>query len=188
MNESSIGVAPAVRASERVVVHVNSPAARWIGALVLFSAACWLITAIARGHDQAGWHATGRLEWSLTVLAAVALVARGIFLGRPVTARHATAAAHRLVRRDRRARAVFRSARRRADRGVRPGADVAHIRATTARRPVSGVGIDQRHQRRPAGAVRHAGGQVLPVQRGRHGGARLPDAHRLRGGQRGPCR
>jgi lysylphosphatidylglycerol synthetase-like protein (DUF2156 family) len=61
--------------------------------LALLSAACWLIPAIARGHDQAGWHATGRLEWSLTVLAAVAFVARGIFLGRPVTARHATAAA-----------------------------------------------------------------------------------------------
>ncbi|MGA8125779.1 MAG: phosphatidylglycerol lysyltransferase domain-containing protein, partial [Mycobacterium sp.] len=44
-------------------------------------------------HDRAGWHATGRLEWSLTVLAAVALVARGVFLGRPVTARHATTAA-----------------------------------------------------------------------------------------------
>ena len=92
MKESSIGVAPAVRAGERVV-HVNSPAARWISALALLSAACWLIPAIARGHDQAGWHATGRLEWSLTVLAAVAFVARGIFLGRPVTARHATAAA-----------------------------------------------------------------------------------------------
>jgi lysylphosphatidylglycerol synthetase-like protein (DUF2156 family) len=92
VKESSIGIAPAVRAGERAV-HVNSPAARWISALVLLSAACWLIPAIARGHDQAGWHATGRLEWSLTVLAAVAFVARGIFLGRPVTARHATAAA-----------------------------------------------------------------------------------------------
>jgi len=92
VKESSIGVAPAVRSGERAVC-VNSPAARWISALVLLSAACWLIPAIARGHDQAGWHATGRLEWSLTVLAAVAFVARGIFLGRPVTARHATAAA-----------------------------------------------------------------------------------------------
>jgi lysylphosphatidylglycerol synthetase-like protein (DUF2156 family) len=92
VKQSSIGVAPAVRSGERAV-HVNSPAARWISALVLLSAACWLIPAIARGHDQAGWHATGRLEWSLTVLAAVAFVARGIFLGRPVTARHATAAA-----------------------------------------------------------------------------------------------
>lgn len=92
MDESSIRVAPEVRAAERVVVHVNSKSARWIGALALFSAACWLIAVIARSYDQAGWHATGRLEWSLTVLAAVALVARGIFLGRPVTARHATAA------------------------------------------------------------------------------------------------
>jgi lysylphosphatidylglycerol synthetase-like protein (DUF2156 family) len=92
VDESSIRVAPEARATERVVVHVNSNAARWIGALALFSAACWLIAAIARSYDQAGWHTTGRLEWSLTVLAAVALVARGIFLGRPVTARHATAA------------------------------------------------------------------------------------------------
>ena len=92
VHESSIGTAPGVRASERVVVHVNSPAARWVGALALLSAACWLMTAIVRGHDHAGWHATGRVEWSLTVLAAVALIARGIFLGRPVTTRHATAA------------------------------------------------------------------------------------------------
>jgi lysylphosphatidylglycerol synthetase-like protein (DUF2156 family) len=50
------------------------------------------VTAIIRGHDHAGWHATGRVEWSLTVLAAVALISRGIFLGRPVTTGHATAA------------------------------------------------------------------------------------------------
>jgi lysylphosphatidylglycerol synthetase-like protein (DUF2156 family) len=92
VDESSIRVVPEVRTPERVVVHVNSKAARWTGALALFSAACWLIAVIARSYDQAGWHATGRLEWSLTVLAAVALVARGIFLGRPVTAGHATAA------------------------------------------------------------------------------------------------
>jgi lysylphosphatidylglycerol synthetase-like protein (DUF2156 family) len=85
VHESSIGIAPRVRASDRVVVHVNSPAARWIGALALLTAAGWLLKVIARGP-------TGRLEWSLTVLAAVALIARGIFLGRPVTARHAVAA------------------------------------------------------------------------------------------------
>jgi len=83
---SSIGIAPAaIHTSERVVVHVNSRAARWVGALALLSAACWLMKVIARGP-------TGRLEWSLTVLAAVALIARGIFLGRPVTARHALVA------------------------------------------------------------------------------------------------
>ncbi|MDT5086168.1 MAG: hypothetical protein QOJ61_3211, partial [Mycobacterium sp.] len=87
MKESSLGVAPRVRSGERVV-HVNSPAARWMGALALLGATCWLIAAITRGHDKAG-----RLEWSLTVLAAVALVARGLFLGRPVTARHASIAA-----------------------------------------------------------------------------------------------
>ena len=76
MDESSIRVAPDVRARERVVVDVNSPAARWVGALALLSAACWLMAVIARGHDHAGWHATGRLEWSLTVLAAVTLIAR----------------------------------------------------------------------------------------------------------------
>lgn len=85
MHESSIGIAPPVRARERVVVHVNSPVARWVGALALLSAACWLMKVIARGP-------TDRLEWSLTVLAAVALIARGIFLGRPVTTGHATVA------------------------------------------------------------------------------------------------
>jgi lysylphosphatidylglycerol synthetase-like protein (DUF2156 family) len=85
VHESSIGIAPRVRARERVVVHVNSRAARWVGALALLSAACWLMKVIARGPID-------RLEWSLTVLAAVALIARGIFLGRPVTARHAIAA------------------------------------------------------------------------------------------------
>ena len=92
MKESSLGVAPRVRSGERVV-HVHSPAARWTGALALLGATCWLIAVITRGHDKAGWHAAGRLEWSLTVLAAVALVARGLLLGRPVTARHASIAA-----------------------------------------------------------------------------------------------
>ncbi|MDT7735629.1 MAG: hypothetical protein QOE12_2803 [Mycobacterium sp.] len=92
MKESSLGVAPRVRSGERVV-HVHSPAARWMGALALLGATCWLIAVLTRGHDKAGWHAAGRLEWSLTVLAAVALVARGHFLGRPVTARHASIAA-----------------------------------------------------------------------------------------------
>ena len=90
MHESSIGFAPGFHASERVVVRVNSRVARWVGALALLSAACWLMKVIARGPS-------GRLEWSLTVLAAVALIARGIFLGRPVTARHATAAVFVLI-------------------------------------------------------------------------------------------
>ena len=85
VHDSSIGVAPRFQVSERVVVHVNSRLARWVGALALLSAAAWLMKVIARGPVD-------RLAWSLTVLAAVALMARGIFLGRPVTARHAVVA------------------------------------------------------------------------------------------------
>jgi lysylphosphatidylglycerol synthetase-like protein (DUF2156 family) len=77
-----------LRARERVVVHVDSPAARWIGALAVLSVFCWLVLLLTREHDR-DWQAAGRLAWSLTILTAVALIARGIFLGRPVTAAHA---------------------------------------------------------------------------------------------------
>ena len=73
-------VATGLRARERVVVHVDSPAARWISALAVLSLSGWLLVL----HKD--W------AWSLTLLTAVALIARGIFLGRPVTAWHATAA------------------------------------------------------------------------------------------------
>ena len=62
-----------------MVVHVDTVAARWVGALALLIAGIWLTVE--------------RSPWSLTILAAVALIARGIFLGRPVTAVHAVAAA-----------------------------------------------------------------------------------------------
>ena len=93
MNGPPVDVGLQLRVRERVVVHVDSIAARWVGASALFCAACWLIVILARHHDHPEWHYTGRLGWSLTVLAAVALIARGIFLGRPVTAMHATEAA-----------------------------------------------------------------------------------------------
>jgi lysylphosphatidylglycerol synthetase-like protein (DUF2156 family) len=70
-------MAVAVRARERVVVHVDSTAARWVGVLAVAATFCWL--------------------GSLTALAAVALIVRGIFLGRPVTATHAAAALTLLV-------------------------------------------------------------------------------------------
>ena len=93
MNGSPVDIAAKPRARERVVVHVDSPAARWIGAVALLCAACWLIVILARHHHHPDWHYADRLGWSLTVLGAVALIARGIFLGRPVTAMHATGAA-----------------------------------------------------------------------------------------------
>lgn len=94
MTEPPVQVAPRLRARERVVVHVDTLAARWVGALALLIAASWLTVLMVRAHHHhTTWHADGRLAWSLTILAAVALIARGIFLGRPVTAAHAIAAA-----------------------------------------------------------------------------------------------
>ena len=93
MDGPPVDVVPRLRARERVVVHVDSLAARCIGALALLSAACWLIAVLARHHNNPEWHYADRLGWSLTVLAAVTLIARGIFLGRPVTTMHAAAAA-----------------------------------------------------------------------------------------------
>ncbi|MBV9639503.1 MAG: DUF2156 domain-containing protein [Mycobacteriaceae bacterium] len=90
MAEQPVNLAK-VRVRERVVVNVDSPAARWIGALALLSVFCWLVVLLARDyHHHANLHAAGRLAWSLIILAAVALIARGIFLGRPVTAAHAS--------------------------------------------------------------------------------------------------
>ncbi|MBV8349253.1 MAG: DUF2156 domain-containing protein, partial [Mycolicibacterium sp.] len=88
MAEQPVNVAK-VRARERVVVNVDSPAARWIAALAVLSVFCWLVVLLVHNHHPAHWHAAGRLAWSVTILAAVALIARGIFLGRPVTAAHA---------------------------------------------------------------------------------------------------
>jgi lysylphosphatidylglycerol synthetase-like protein (DUF2156 family) len=81
-----------VPARERVVVNVDRPAARWIGALAVLSLFVWLGVLLARDRGHPDWDAAGRLAWSLTILTGVALIARGIFLGRPVTAAHATAA------------------------------------------------------------------------------------------------
>ncbi len=93
MKGPSAELLPKLRARERVVVHVDSLAARCIGALALLCAACWLVAILAHHRYQPQWHYFDRLGWSLTVLAAVALIARGIFLGRPVTAMHAGVAA-----------------------------------------------------------------------------------------------
>ena len=92
MKESPLGLAPGVRSGEQAL-HVNSRAARWISVAAFLGAISWLIGIIVRASVQAGWHVTDRLEWSVTVLAAVAFVVRGLLLGRPVTTRHAAIAA-----------------------------------------------------------------------------------------------
>lgn len=93
MSGSPVGVAAKPRARERVVVHVDTVAARWIGALALLCAAGWFVVVLVHHHQNPGWYYADRLGWSLTVLGAAAFIARGIFLGRPVTAMHAATAA-----------------------------------------------------------------------------------------------
>jgi lysylphosphatidylglycerol synthetase-like protein (DUF2156 family) len=78
-----------VHARQRVVVDVHSPAARWISALALLSVFCWLILIVFHDHREP--------EWALTLFVSVAFIARGIFLGRPVTAAHAWMALALLV-------------------------------------------------------------------------------------------
>ncbi|EFG75929.1 hypothetical protein HMPREF0591_4178 [Mycobacterium parascrofulaceum ATCC BAA-614] len=82
-----------VRGRERVLVGADVPAARVLSVLLLFGVLVWLTALGAReylGYERAG---PGRFGWSVALLGAVALIARGIFLGRPVTAAHATYAA-----------------------------------------------------------------------------------------------
>src|SRR6201997_4010549 len=94
VNGPPVDVAAKPRARERVVVHVDSLAARWIGGLALLCAASWLVVIVARHHHNPQWHYyADRLGWSLAILGAVVFIARGIFLGRPVTAMHAGASA-----------------------------------------------------------------------------------------------
>jgi len=92
VNELVIGFVPKLLARERVVVQAESLAARWIGAAALLGATWWLIAVLARHHHHPHLPYSGRLGWSLTILAAVTLIARGVFLGRPVTTVHAAAA------------------------------------------------------------------------------------------------
>ncbi|BBY20884.1 bifunctional lysylphosphatidylglycerol flippase/synthetase MprF [Mycobacterium stomatepiae] len=89
MKSPSTELLPKPRAGERVVVHVDSFAARCIGAVALLCAGCWLVAIVAHHRSAPQWHYAGRLGWSLAVLAAVVFIARGIFLGRPVTTLHA---------------------------------------------------------------------------------------------------
>jgi lysylphosphatidylglycerol synthetase-like protein (DUF2156 family) len=89
VNEPPGHVASRLRARERVVVHVHSPAARWISALAVLSVFGWLVLVVLLDHRYPDWQAADRLRWALTILAGVAFIARGIFRGRPVTAAHA---------------------------------------------------------------------------------------------------
>ncbi len=87
------GGAATARGRERILVRVDVRAIRFIGALMLLCVLVCLMALVVR--EQLGYYrdAPGRFGWSVALLAAVALTARGIFLGRPVTTGHAVAAA-----------------------------------------------------------------------------------------------
>ncbi|WP_406817880.1 bifunctional lysylphosphatidylglycerol flippase/synthetase MprF [Mycobacterium sp. M23085] len=71
---------------DRFLVKGDVRAARTIG-IVLSALTCLAVPLV---YENVG---PDRFGWSLALLAAVALIARGIFLGRPVTTAHAAAAA-----------------------------------------------------------------------------------------------
>src|SRR5271165_204005 len=101
-NGSAVSMAPGRigtgrRPGERVLIRLDSSPARWVGVLTMVCVVCGLILLAARGHQPADWRAGGRPAWSLALMAAAALIARGILLRRPVTAAHALAAAAALL-------------------------------------------------------------------------------------------
>jgi lysylphosphatidylglycerol synthetase-like protein (DUF2156 family) len=74
-------------------VDLDSRGWRRAAALTMFLAFVGLVVMLEHDHHRASWEAGGRLAWSVSILAAVALMARGVLLGRPVTVPHALAAA-----------------------------------------------------------------------------------------------
>ncbi len=87
------GGAVGARGRQRVLVRADVAAARFGSVAILLCALGWLTVLAVREHLGYERAAPGRFGWSVALLAAVALIARGIFLGRPVTAGHATIAA-----------------------------------------------------------------------------------------------
>ncbi len=81
------------RGRERVLLRADVHAVRVAGLVLLLCTLAFLVVLIARQHLGYDRFAPGRFGWSVALLSAVALIARGIFLGRPVTSGHALLAA-----------------------------------------------------------------------------------------------
>lgn len=89
--------ATAALASERIILRTDRRAARLASSLLLVCVLTWLTVLTLHERPAANWYAVGRFGWSVALLAAVVLIARGVFLGRPVTPRHAAGSAVLLV-------------------------------------------------------------------------------------------
>lgn len=85
--------ATAALASERIILRTDRRATRLASSLLLVCVLSWLTALTVHERPGANWYAAGRFGWSVALLAAVVLIARGVFLGRPVTPRHAVGAA-----------------------------------------------------------------------------------------------
>ncbi|GAB5906019.1 MULTISPECIES: bifunctional lysylphosphatidylglycerol flippase/synthetase MprF [Mycobacteroides] len=77
-----------VRIAERIAVHSDSRPARLVSAAAVLVVAGWLVLLVAHsGYPKQPDF--DEILWPLTVLLCVGFIARGIFLGRPVTYGHA---------------------------------------------------------------------------------------------------
>ncbi len=74
-------------AEERVMISADSRQAHIISRLLVACAVGWLVL-ILRDHRSADWHSPGNATWSLSLIIAVVVVARGLFQGRSVTSSH----------------------------------------------------------------------------------------------------
>jgi lysylphosphatidylglycerol synthetase-like protein (DUF2156 family) len=82
-----------VSGGERVVLTPGSRKIQRLAAPAFFAGLCWLVLLLSQGHGRLPQRLIdGLAEWSITLTLVVVLLARGIYLGRPVTAAHATAA------------------------------------------------------------------------------------------------
>ena len=88
-----IGRAASLGSRDRVLFCADVRAARFISVVILLCVLGWLTILVANELLGQAGVAPGRFGWSVALLAAVALIARGIFLGRPVTVGHAMIAA-----------------------------------------------------------------------------------------------
>ena len=133
------------RGRERVLIRVDVPAARFVSTLMLLCVLGWLTVLVVREHLGYDRVAPGRFGWSVALLAAVALISRGIFLGRPVTTGHAMTAAAAVCAGRGCALLVVWSARQHSGRQQRPRAHVADQGATTTGNAGADMGTGQRH-------------------------------------------
>lgn len=74
------------RAADRILLTIGSPRARSLAAVLFFAGACALAALLVSGHRR-GVGASP--VWPAALIAVVVVVARGIHLGRPLTAGHA---------------------------------------------------------------------------------------------------